>query len=360
MHKSRFFKVLLCVGILGVSTSVFAKADASDAKTGLKKEYEEFEETQNEIAVSAALDEKDDDICYIQAAVPNLPSDVKKVTFHLTQREKKKDKGEWYTGKKKGDETWQITLDDKDLSTETAYEVKVYGEKDQKDRIYLGKTAFLINEEENSDSSKQEEEGEIKENLSASSQEILVDDATNNALGYYTIMGNSTVTVEQMIQVYNDQGVSYPGEVLGEGGAPKIEDFCQILYEECAAEGVRAEVAFAQSMLETGWLQFQGDSTAEQYNFAGLGTTGGGVKGIYFPDVRTGLRAQVQHLKAYASSENLNEECVDERFDLVSRESAPYVEWLGIQENPNGGGWAAGANYGDKLLKLIDDLKAVN
>ena len=147
MHKSRFFKVLLCVGILGVSTSVFAKADASDAKTGLKKEYEEFEETQNEIAVSAALDEKDDDICYIQAAVPNLPSDVKKVTFHLTQREKKKDKGEWYTGKKKGDETWQITLDDKDLSTETAYEVKVYGEKDQKDRIYLGKTAFLINEE---------------------------------------------------------------------------------------------------------------------------------------------------------------------------------------------------------------------
>ena len=333
MHKSRFFKVLLCVGILGVSTSVFAKADASDAKTGLKKEYEEFEETQNEIAVSAALDEKDDDICYIQAAVPNLPSDVKKVTFHLTQREKKKDKGEWYTGKKKGDETWQITLDDKDLSTETAYEVKVYGEKDQKDRIYLGKTAFLINEEENSDSSKQEEEGEIKENLSASSQEILVDDATNNALGYYTIMGNSTVTVEQMIQVYNDQGVSYP---------------------------VRAEVAFAQSMLETGWLQFQGHSTAEQYNFAGLGTTGGGVKGIYFPDVRTGLRAQVQHLKAYASSENLNEECVDERFDLVSRESAPYVEWLGIQENPNGGGWAAGANYGDKLLKLIDDLKAVN
>ena len=84
------------------------------------------------------------------------------------------------------------------------------------------------------------------------------------------------------------------------------------------------------------------------------------MKGIYFPDVRTGLRAQVQHLKAYASSENLNEECVDERFDLVSRESAPYVEWLGIQENPNGGGWAAGANYGDKLLKLIDDLKAVN
>ena len=77
------------------------------------------------------------------------------------------------------------------------------------------------------------------------------------------------------------------------------------------------------------------------------------MKGIYFPDIRTGLRAQVQHLKAYASSEELNEECVDERFDLVTREAAPYVEWLGIQENPNGTGWAAGANYGEKLLKLI-------
>ena len=188
----------------------------------------------------------------------------------------------------------------------------------------------------------------------------MVDDATNNELGYYTIMGSSTATVEQMVEDYLAQGVSYPGDVLGKGGAPEIEDFCQILYEECEAEGVRAEVAFAQSMLETGWLQFQGDSTAEQYNFAGLGTTGGGVKGIYFPDVRTGLRAQVQHLKAYASSDNLNGECVDERFDLVNRESAPYVEWLGIQENPNGGGWAAGANYGDKLLKLIDDLKAID
>ena len=39
-------------------------------------------------------------------------------------------------------------------------------------------------------------------------------------------------------------------------------------------------------------------------------------------------------LKAYASSEELNQACVENRFQYVSRESAPYVEWLGIQENP--------------------------
>ena len=48
---------------------------------------------------------------------------------------------------------------------------------------------------------------------------------------------------------------------------------------------------------------------------------------------------------------------VDNRFQYVSRESAPYVEWLGIQENPYGGGWAAGRSYGYKLRSLLAELK---
>mgnify|MGYP000450068548 FL=1 len=64
------------------------------------------------------------------------------------------------------------------------------------------------------------------------------------------------------------------------------------------------------------------------------------------------------NLKAYASTDSLNQECVDERFDYVARETAPYVEWLGIQENPYGGGWAAGKDYGSKLRKILADLKS--
>lgn len=183
------------------------------------------------------------------------------------------------------------------------------------------------------------------------------DDSTVNSYGYYSIMGATTVTQEEMVAMYNNQGVTYPSETLEGGGAPDIETFCEIITEEAAAEEVRAEVVFVQSMLETGWLQYQGDSSAEQFNFAGLGTTGDGVEGISFPDVRTGLRAQVQHLKAYASSSDLNQLCVDERFDLVQRETAPYVEWLGIQENPYGVGWAEGADYGSKLRNLLTELK---
>ena len=185
-----------------------------------------------------------------------------------------------------------------------------------------------------------------------------VDDSTDNTYGYYTIMGCTTVDVEDMVAQYEAQNVEYPSDVLTEGGAPDIDSFCTIVIEEADAEGVRGEVVFEQAMLETGWLQYGGDSGISQYNFAGIGTTGGGVAGVSYPDVRTGIRAQVQHLKAYACEDALNQDCVDTRFDMVTRGSALYVEWLGQQENPNGGGWAAGSNYGEKLRKLLSDLKA--
>ena len=104
-------------------------------------------------------------------------------------------------------------------------------------------------------------------------------------------------------------------------------------------------------MLETGFLKFGGDVEKDQYNFAGLGATGGGEKGLSFPDIRTGIRAQVKHLKAYASTEGLKKECVDPRFKYVTRGSAKYVQWLGIQENPNHVGWAGSANYGYIILE---------
>ena len=171
-------------------------------------------------------------------------------------------------------------------------------------------------------------------------------------------MGGTTVSVDEMCSLYNSQGCTYPSEELSGGGASDIDTFCNIIVEEANAENVRGEVVFAQAMLETGWLSFGGDAGIDQFNFPGLGTTGDGVKGIAFPDVRTGIRAQVQHLKAYASTDSLNQECVDERFDYVTRETAPYVEWLGIQENPYGGGWAAGKDYGSKLRKILADLKS--
>ena len=144
--------------------------------------------------------------------------------------------------------------------------------------------------------------------------------------------------------------------VLAKGGAKTITEFCQIYIEEAKAEGVKAEVAFTQAMLETGFLKFGGDVKPDQYNFAGLGATGGGVAGNSFKDVRTGIRAQIQHLKCYASTEGLKNACVDPRWSNSLRGKAPYVEWLSIPNNPYGTGWAADAKYAEKIVSYITSL----
>ena len=179
------------------------------------------------------------------------------------------------------------------------------------------------------------------------------------------IMGSSSVTVDQMVSyfrannksydVFTAYGSKYDG-ILNKGGAPTIESFCQIFYDEAVTEGVKPEVAFVQSMLETNFLRFGGDVLPDQYNFAGLGATGNGVHGNSFENVRIGIRAQIQHLKAYASTDSLVNECVDVRFNYVSRGSARYVEWLGINENPNHVGWASSKNYGYTLVEKIKIL----
>ena len=171
----------------------------------------------------------------------------------------------------------------------------------------------------------------------------------------HEIMGTSSVTVDQMVSYYNKR-YTFPAETYRDKGADSAEAFFKILKEEAEAEGVRADVLFAQVMLETGGLKFGGDVQPSQCNFGGLGAVGGGAAGETFADVRTGLRAQVQHLKAYASTDGLNNACVDKRFQDVSRGTARYVEWLAIPQNPYGKGWAADADYGTKLLRIMDSL----
>lgn len=179
------------------------------------------------------------------------------------------------------------------------------------------------------------------------------------------IMGTSQTVVAQMVRYYNANANGYDkfnakyknkyDGCLAKGGACTINQFAQIFYEEATAEGVRAEVAFTQCMKETGFLKYGGDVLPNQYNFAGLGATGA-VNGASFSNVRMGVRAQIQHLKAYASLDGLTNPCVDPRFNLVKRGSAQYVEWLGIKENPNGYGWATSKSYGHDIVNMVNVL----
>lgn len=192
---------------------------------------------------------------------------------------------------------------------------------------------------------------------------------TNATGGLMQIMGTSQTTVAQMVRYYNFNASGYDtfkakyngkyNGVLAKGGASTINQFAQIFYEEATAEGVRAEVAFTQCMKETGFLKYGGDVLPSQYNFAGIGATGA-VHGASFSNVRMGIRAQIQHLKAYGSISPLTNPCVDPRFNLVKRGSAQYVEWLGIKENPNGYGWATSKSYGHDIVNMVNVLLNLN
>ena len=164
-------------------------------------------------------------------------------------------------------------------------------------------------------------------------------------------MGTAVATVQQMQSYIQKVNPAVPKSVI---------DMVEYYISEGKTEGVRGDIAFAQSCLETGNFTFNGSAvTLDQNNFAGIGVTKNGMKGNSFSHPWIGIRAQIQHLKAYASNEKLYGVCVDPRFCYVKRGIAPYVEWLGIQENPQGGGWAAGKNYGSKILEILAKIIAM-
>ena len=162
------------------------------------------------------------------------------------------------------------------------------------------------------------------------------------------IMGKSAATAEQMKSYLKKKNPSVAQAVL---------DVIPFYLSEGEAEGVRGDIAFAQSCLETGNFTFSGSAVSlKQNNFCGLGVTQRGKTGLSFDTPQLGIRAQVQHLKAYASTDKLRNALIDPRFRYVKRGCAPCVEWLGQKENPQGKGWAAGEKYGEKILSI---LKAV-
>ena len=111
-----------------------------------------------------------------------------------------------------------------------------------------------------------------------------------------------------------------------------VLDFCKLYIDICAKENVRGDIAFAQACKETNYFSFTGDVDFAQNNFAGLGATGGGEKGCVFATIEEGILAQAQHLKSYATRDELNEPCVDPRrtrwFMMAKGGSSPDVESL--------------------------------
>ncbi|WP_160560203.1 N-acetylmuramoyl-L-alanine amidase [Parablautia muri] len=169
------------------------------------------------------------------------------------------------------------------------------------------------------------------------------------------IMGQSIATAEQLNALLLSKNPRATGYL----------HLAKIFLKEGEKEGVRGDGAFCQSLIETGYFKFGGDVQPNQHNYAGLGATGG-VPGLYFPDERTGIRAQIQHLKGYATTSPLDQTCVDPRYKYVSKGCAPTFEQLsGKWAVPGYSGYpsldaarAAKDTYGDHIVALLG--KALN
>jgi len=161
-----------------------------------------------------------------------------------------------------------------------------------------------------------------------------------------SITGNSISTAQQLVDY-----------LLSVNPKPKLNctpiELANFFLEEGTLENVRGDIAFAQSCHETGNFSYGGQVLPGQNNFAGIGATNNSLtgEGAWFSTPKEGVKAQIQHLKAYANALPLNSPVVDPRFDLVKpRGKAP--NWIDLNGN-----WAQpGTTYGQMILSIYDKI----
>lgn len=156
------------------------------------------------------------------------------------------------------------------------------------------------------------------------------------------IIGKSECTASQMAQYLIARNPNAKSWAL---------EYAKIYLEEGESEGVRGDGAWIQSCKETGNFKFTGGTavTFDQNNFCGLGVTKKGMKGHSFDTPRLGIRAQIQHLKGYATSDPLKNPCIDPRYKYITKGIAPRFEDLA-------GKWAVPGYDTSKASSLQDAM----
>lgn len=128
----------------------------------------------------------------------------------------------------------------------------------------------------------------------------------------------------------------------------RFPNIAKVYLEEAAIEGVNSDVAFTQALLETNFFRFDRGIPPTQNNFGGLQAIAA-PSAATFANVRLGVRAHIQQLKAYANQEALSQPIVSPRFRFVHRGSAASVNELSDR-------WSADPQYGNKILAILSRL----
>ena len=133
----------------------------------------------------------------------------------------------------------------------------------------------------------------------------------------------------------------------------KVKRLASYYVQEANAEGINSDVAFVQMCHETGFLRFGNLVTEDMNNFCGLGSMDAEHKGETFETELLGVRAHIQHLQAYATTEDvpLRQELVDPRYNWVHKTKL-VDDIFGLTKT-----WATDPDYGNKLDALMRRLE---
>jgi hypothetical protein len=181
--------------------------------------------------------------------------------------------------------------------------------------------------------------------------------STNPPANTVPILGAARLSTEQLVAWFNGRQPQPSGTYVA---TVPVETLARIFVEEGATEGITGDIAFLQSIVETGWFRFGGSIPPSANNFAGIGATDTNPSPATFADARTGVRAQIQHLRAYADPTALtctippmHNPCVDPRFHLVvPKGKAPTWNQMG------NGNWATSSTYASSILQLYEEVRA--
>lgn len=188
------------------------------------------------------------------------------------------------------------------------------------------------------------------EQADAAAQNFKTQLATSTAMNpWITILGPNVLRADELLAWYKARGFRANTTV-------PIEQLIPMYIEEGNLAGVRGDVAFVQSVIETGSFTFPGGGlvAGRDNNFAGIGACDSCAHGFQFPDARTGVRAQMQALRIYADPWSTNANLgswpvMPSNIGVYTHGKVPF--WMGLA-----GTWATAQHYGITIRRIYAEI----
>ena len=236
-------------------------------------------------------------------------------------------------------------------------------EKVEKKQVqqYNGQELLQPTVEDNVVEEEQNTEQQPETNISEQTiqEEIKEVENVKTSVGYSSTVTPETMKIMGYEEIDVDKAITFIVNLVGEDNIDKIKlngtslNFHISNTNKAAkAEDVNAYFVLAQQLLETGNLKFENSSVKpEYYNFAGLGATDSKPNPNKFFSNYEGQLAQVQHLKGYATTDPLKEECKDQRFTLLMNKRGTAVNAAELSNK-----WASNSLYGESLAEMYNQF----